>query len=130
MTIKTFDRVAARAVQDEAEKALEAIATKYGLTVAQHGGTIEPLCLVAKFAFRVTDQQATETAARKAFDQYCTLFDMTPAHFGAVFSYKNSTYRVSGLNLSSGKYPIQATRHDGKVMRFSKDIVRSVTLAA
>lgn len=128
MTITKFDRKNCKLIQDEAVAALKAVASKYGLDVAQHGGTIGDLQFVAKFAFKVTDQKAVADTAKAEWDRHIVYFSggLKPEDFGATISWGGRTFVITGLMLNRSKKPIKARdTGNGKDYVFtSNDVAR------
>ena len=125
-TVTKFDRKTCKLIQDEAAAALKAVAEKYGLDVAQHGGTIGDLQFVAKFAFKVTDQKAMADTAKVEWDRNCHYFNLKPEDLGAMFTWGGRTFVISGLMLSRSKKPIKARdTGNGKDYVFTdRDVLR------
>jgi hypothetical protein len=116
--ITQFDKVTCKAIQDEMVAALQAVAQRHGLTVRGHGGTIGALDFVAKVRFEINDPAAATAAAKTEWDQYCSLFNLKPEHFGQSFKYGAGLYTICGLALGRSKKPIKAKSFAGKMYVF------------
>jgi hypothetical protein len=124
--IAKFDKATARVFQKEALAALKPLAEKYGVTVTEAGGLIEPTRFTAKFDFKTADAGAKAVEqAQTDFRQYAQLFDLLPEDYGKTFKHGNHTFTITGLKLGAPKYSLTARRSDGKLFKFrAEDIAK------
>ena len=136
MTIKQFDRTAVRAVMNECEAALQAVADKHGLKLVRKGCSYrENECPVAfKLLTTVTDAAGdVVTPEAQDFKRCATLFGLKPEDLGRVFlSPTGKRFRICGAKPRNRKYPILAKCVlTDKVYKFPEDqVVRALVLAA
>ena len=57
------------------------------------------------------------------FKCYCGLYGMTPTDLGRTISVFGTTYTITGLSMKSRRFPVLATRADGKVFKLPQDAV-------
>lgn len=113
-----FDKPTLRALTDEIHQALDAIAAKHGLRVERNRCTFFPESFVFKATFFCGEGTDKTAVARKEFETYCHLFDLTPEDFGREFTCQFETYRIVGLKPERPKYPILGLRlKDGKTYK-------------
>lgn len=62
--------------------------------------------------------------ARRDWDRYCPMFNLTPADFGKTFHLKNQRFEVTGINPGAPRFPINAKRADGKLFRVPASAVK------
>jgi hypothetical protein len=104
----TIDRMACRKIAARAQEALEAVAAEFGLTVTVGGGSYDP----TTNSFRPKVEFAAADAAQREFEQYATLYDLSPDDFGRTFTSQGRTFTVAGVAPRSPKRPILATEGD------------------
>ncbi len=119
MTIDRIDRATVRRLTDEAEKALEAVAEKYGMTLKRGNGRFSPDRLTVKFDFAV----ATESGAPADFARKAAMLGLPEDCYGAAFTSGRTTYTVTGINLRRPKYPISGEGPKGGRYKFTADSV-------
>jgi hypothetical protein len=116
-TITKMDRDATRRINDALKNALESTAALLGLNVSVRGGTFDPL----DGTFRPRIEFSVAGADRLAFDRVCELVGLTPEDFGREFTSRGRTFRVTGVNPRSPKFPIVATCVEtGRPYKFQK----------
>jgi hypothetical protein len=124
--MKQFNKITCQALAREIEAALQAIATKHGLTVNSAGGTFSDVEYTSKMKFRVADAGAVESAERTDFSVNCSFFGLTADHYGRQFTHKGETYKLIGFT-SRAKFCVK-TRSvvGGRTMLFSEQILKLV----
>lgn len=133
MAITSLDTKTANLLQKEMTEALQGIALKHGVKITAAGGTINPnhVDVFLKFRVEVSDIGAKDTARKQEFDQYCELFGMKPEHFGATFTSRGQTYKISGLELRRRKFPIRAVEiASGKELLFTEEVAKRLSPVA
>lgn len=118
-----FDRPSLRILGEEINAALQAVATKHGITLKYGGCSFTP----TEARFRITGfipTDGAETPEAAEFKHYATLVGLLPEHLGQTFECNGNTYRITGMTRRGGKYPILAERN-GKGFKFT---VRSVKI--
>jgi hypothetical protein len=103
MTLTKMDKLAAKALGDATQKALEAVAREFGVTVKAGGGKYDPAA--GTFAPRVEFTLASQDGApvgkdAAAFRQYAEVGliegGFTPEHLGATFTHRGEVHKVVG----------------------------------
>lgn len=122
-----IDRAALQTIQQAAQKALEAVAEQYGLTITpapgrySNGATGQ---ITFSLALPTADGQA-QTAEEIAFKRHATLWGLTPEDLGETFAMSGKQYRITGANPKKPKYAILGIRvSDGKSFGFPYEGVR------
>lgn len=107
---QVLDKATIREVAAEAQAALEAVATKYGMTVQVGGGSYDPE--VGEFSPKVKFTLADPDAERRAFavlapSVWCeTAPDavVLPTDYGTVIKNGTKSFRLVGLNPRAPKF--------------------------
>jgi hypothetical protein len=108
-----MDRNKVKEISADVEAALQAVATKHGLTVSVRGGVFTQGSFKPRVEFKTGD------ADRAEFEQYARAFGLTPEMFGKTFAAPGGArYRIAGLRLNSRKRPVLVQRLDGKQFVF------------
>lgn len=102
--IKSFDKATVARVSAEAEAALEALATKYGLELVRGNGKYNADSYTGAFTFKVVAN--AETGEPADFKKYSKLLGLPDGSFGKVFCYSGKTLKVTGLEIKNRTYPI------------------------
>jgi len=127
MKITRIDRKACRTIDEAAEKALQEVAEKFGLTVKRESGRFDSTKFTAKFSFLAVG----ESGVPKDFRQCASLVGLDPDCYGKVFRSNGEAFRVTGINLRRRKYPVSAERvKDGRSYKFSAENVMWMLRAA
>lgn len=111
MTIKSFDRPAVRAVMDECEAALRAVAERHGLTLVRKTCSYrENECPVAfKLLTVVTDDDGeVVTPEAQEFVRNAAWYGMQASDLGREFTLRGKRFKVAGSKIRNRKYPIIA----------------------
>lgn len=66
-----------------------------------------------------------ETKEAKNFKNNAQIFGFEESDFGKAFQFKTHSYKITGLSPRFGKFPILATREDGKIFKFPATSVLS-----
>jgi hypothetical protein len=125
MSIKSFDKPTCRTLGMEIEAAVAAIAVRHGLKASYGGGTFD----ASKFTCRLhlelsADNPNAANVEREKFVQWCRLYDLTPADYGAVVnSARFGELTIIGFEPSRPKFPIKVRKADGSVSVFSRDLL-------
>jgi len=114
--ITRFNRATCSTVGTEALAALQAVADKYGLTVARKSGNYSD----ASFNVTLTFSAKTGSGVPADFARSAPLIGLKPEDYGKTFTtYGGKTYRVTGINLRRAKYPVSAEDvNTGKGFKF------------
>lgn len=128
MTIKQFDRTAVRAVMNECEVALQAVADKHGLKlVRKNVSFLGHECPVAFKLQTVTTDDDGEVVMPEAqdFKRHAVLFGLKPEDLGCEFTAPSGKrFRIAGAKPRNRKYPILAKCVvTGKIYKFPEDVV-------
>jgi hypothetical protein len=119
MTLTQLDRASVRRLTDEAERALEAVAEKYGMALKRGTGSYSLDRLTVKFDFAVT----TESGAPADFAGKASRLGLPEDCYGAAFTSGGTTYTVIEINLRRPKYPVSAEGPQGGRYKFTADTV-------
>jgi len=130
MPIQKFDKPTCRIFAPKIAAALETLAAEYGLKVTYKGGSFDDLTFTAKVQFEVAAPAGGKGRAQIEFETYAPLFNLKPEHFGAEFTTASGTFKLSGLAPGRSKFPVLATRADGKAFKFTEAVIAKITGAA
>ncbi len=120
-TAKTMDRPTVRTISDEAEKALQAVAKKFGLELKRKSGRFSSTSLTTKFEFSIKGQSPQVTE----FKKFASLVGLKETDFGKTFTSQGDTFTISGLNLRAKMYPVLAvSSRNGKTYKFNRNDVK------
>lgn len=128
MTIKQFDRTAVRAVMNECEVALQAVADKHGLKLVRKNVSFrENECPVAFKLLTVTTDSVGEVVTPEAqdFKRCAAMFGLKAEDLGREFTAPSGKrFRICGAKPRNRKYPILAKCvMTDKVYKFPEDQV-------
>ena len=131
--IASFNQSNVEELSRQVQRALEAVAAEHGLVVQRGNGKFSPGTFTPKFSLStvITVVQDNGTASPTAksvpssFTSGAARVGLQPNDFDRSFTSNGRRFRVTGLKLSSYKYPVLALCiNDGKTYKFSGDIVR------
>jgi len=112
-----LDKHSIAQLQTEMEAALQGVAKKHGLVIAQAGGQYDPAgaaTLRFSVAVRMTDG-SVQSKERIAFNEFHKLVGLTPEDYGRTFTFGGRTYTVDGLTPS---LKVHTKRDDGRPYTF------------
>ncbi len=123
MKITAFNKVNLALLGADMQAALAPVAAKYGLSVKKGTGRFTDRNYTTKLEFNLLNAEGKDTTAEDQFKRLAPILGFRPEDFGKEFLAQNQLFRISGVKPSSRKFPILATRADGKVFKFPKTIV-------
>ena len=131
----TFDSATARTIGKEAEAALSAALAKHGITAKYAGGKLDgSLRFIPKFELtaKMSDASGNSvTPEGEEFKKYARNMGLQPSDLHRKFISNGTVYRITGLNRSRLKYPIDARRvSDDKPFKFPLSVVAIALKAA
>jgi hypothetical protein len=95
---------------DDARRALEVVAEKYGLTVAMTNAKHRDTGAGFWFEFSIADDGEKEDAQRRAFALKCccrvTQYQVQAEDYGMILTHKGMRYKLVGVNTDADKYPL------------------------
>ena len=123
-----LDKTKTRTLAVESEKALAAVAKKFGLVVRRAGGKFDSANATLKFDFSVVATDGTVTTPEVSdFKRNATRFGFMPTDLGRTFVGNDGLrYKIVGMRSRAHKYPVIGEAFvTGKRLRF---MARSVKL--
>lgn len=122
--ITEINRAACRLVDAEALAALEAVATKFGLTVKLKPGSFNSNMFRSSFEFATVGEngQSNDSAAQE-FRAWAFAHKIPESALGADFVSRNRTFTLVGYSRRSAKYPFLARSEDGRTFKFSLETI-------
>lgn len=115
-----MDKATTKKLAEASAKALEAVASEYGVSVRYKSGNYSSTTASLKFEFSdIGDDGVVQTRESEAFTQLAHVYGLKAEDLGATFESRGRTYTIVGLNGRARKMPIQATRDDGKSFKFT-----------
>jgi len=125
VSVTRFNEQNLREIREALESALAIVEEETGLSIEL--GSCRFLPHSAKFKVEVKtvdrDGRAFDEGAAN-FKVFAKDFGLEPEYLGRVFVSNSIEYTITGLKPRNKKYPIIATRADGKSFKFSHLLVR------
>jgi hypothetical protein len=119
--IKQIDRQNIKVIEQAIlAKLRESLGSDFGLEFNFKGGNFTPGNAVLKLEVAVKNPDGTiKTRAAEDFKLLCHRFGFKPEHFGATFTVRGTTYKITGLVPKRYSMPISAERvSDGRGFKF------------
>jgi len=114
-----MNKTEAGVVRREIQEAIKPILESHGLALTSCNARFDDT------TFNLTVKSSDPTAPLDKWElQVVGLPDKTPA--GTVFRYGNRTYTLTGINLRARKFPINATRDDGKQFKLPESAATAI----
>jgi len=114
-----------RIIRRKIDEALATIGTEHNITIKTTGGTSYTTnSFRMKIEGATINEDGVSDKQVENFEKYATLLGLTPADLGKTFTYKKSTYTITGLKASNPTYPVQAVNQNGKQYKFPADAVK------
>lgn len=129
--MKTIDRNACKQLSADMLEALKAVALKHGVQFSYKGGNFSSSSANFRIeAAVVGDGGVAETADRRCFKQYASLFDLKPEWLDKSFVHGNDTFTIIGLNTRKSKNPVLGkSANNGKTYIFPANTVKTLMIA-
>ncbi len=128
-----FDRQTVKNTRNELQAILETLSKEMGCQIKVAGAMFardgSNCTFKVEFAAISADGTA-ETKEVTAFRELAAIYGLRPDDFGKTCVSGGQEFTISGLKPKAKRYPILATRPDGKVYKFSEDMVRIALTAA
>jgi hypothetical protein len=110
-----------RRIHAEVEEMISVIAEREGLTLLPKSGTYtRDGSVTVKFEFKSSGDEEKEKESQRLDGRALGLPD---GSIGKSFKSRGRTYTITEINLRRRKYPVGATRDDGKTFKFTSDVV-------
>ncbi len=128
-----FDRPTVKKTRDKIQAVLDILSKELGCQIkvgrasfARDGSncTFKVECAI------MSADGTVETKEVTAFRKMASLYGLSPNDLGKVFTNAGEKFTISGLKPKANKYPILATRSDGKGFKFPVDMVKLALAAA
>lgn len=126
MTIQSFDKPTLNILRAKLAAALKEVADSTGLKIEV--GSCRFNSNIASFKLEVaTVGQNGQVNSREAeaFKREAHFFGLQPTDLGRSFRSGGHTYKITGLKPNSPRFPVLATRMDGKGFKFPSDSVKA-----
>ena len=121
-----MDRAKAKVVRAALEKALKTIDPALGLNFEIGNGRYS----YTEIEFKVIALEKSSGSSSRAeadWKKYAASFGLSEVNLGDTFMLRGKVFEITGLKPRSHKYPVLATRSDGKVFKFpAEDVVMNV----
>ena len=133
-----MDLKMAKKINEASQKALETVATEFGLTLSPKSGSYDPS--TGTYTFKI--EFAEDGADKREFERSVRLLTgarqdgtygqlLAPEALGAKFCHQGRDFVLTGINLRAPKFPLQAKcLSDGKSYKFPQNIVRLLPQAS
>ena len=114
MEIKSFDRPTLKVIGEAIDKALYAVAREYDISIKRGGGAFDATNFRFKVECSIIVKGTVVTKESQQFKQYASLYGMKPEDLGKQILFGGKAYKITGLRLTSRKFPVMAERYDGR----------------
>jgi hypothetical protein len=123
---KVFDRAFLKRLRDEIDAALAPIAEEYGITLQLGNASFSPDDVTFKLKGHIIRAPGEMSREAADYKKYAGDYGLNPNQYalGAKFRHRNSTFEITGLKMSSRKYPVLCRNHNGKTYKFPVDLVK------
>ena len=117
-----MDRDKCKAIRAVIDNALKGVGEPLGVKITIGGASYDTH--VANFKIEFADIVAGQAMTKEveAFKRMATLHGFQPEDLGKPFAFRRRMYKICGLKHGC-KHPLLAERDDGKVYRFSADLI-------
>ena len=109
-TLNNFGRNEHRLISTEVIAALKEVGDKFGITFSTKGGEIGGTGGMIKLGVDIKDTAGAASRAKTMWDAYAPRLGLDKDDFGAIFVTAQGSYKITGVNPSAPKYPIEAQR--------------------
>jgi hypothetical protein len=117
--MEKFDRPNLRSLRPELEKALADVCAKHGITATIGSGSFTEFECKFKLILNLEGSNESNTESNSQFfELYAKSYGLEPTDLGKTFMVNNNLYVITGINPNRPKFPIAATRSDGKKFKF------------
>lgn len=120
-----MDRSKAKKIADRAVALLAGLEDEFGVKITSKGGTFGNTFYTMKLEVAEVNGGVVESKDAVNFTRYCKQFGMVPEMLGGIFRTSKTTYTVRGLAPQAVKYPVLASNGNGRMFKFSADVVKS-----
>ena len=128
--MKTLDRNACKEISADMLEALKAVALKHGVQFSYKSGNFSPSSATFRIEAAVIGEGGiAETADRRCFKQYASLFQLKPEWLDMSFRHGTDTFTIIGLNTRKSMNPVLAkSANNGKTYIFPANTVNALML--
>jgi hypothetical protein len=124
--IKTFDHETVTEMYEEVDKALLAVAKKFGIKLkrgkVKYSSAQASFVVVANILSKDGEVKTTEGEAWKV---HCKFYGFEKEDFGREFRCNGKIFKIAGLMPRKFKYPILATNVNGRRFKFPAETVKN-----
>ena len=118
MKLTTIDRTNLRMIKDDINRAVQAVAEKYGVSIEMGSASFSATSATAKVIIAVVADNGTVRSPESvAYENYKELYGLKK-NLGETFIQNGEAYTIKGLATRSSKYPIIAENRQGKSYKF------------
>jgi hypothetical protein len=125
MKIEKITRALCKTLRDELNAALVPLAKELGVTI--HCGNASYSDNAVKFKLEVAVEGYDPE--KEEYEQMCLLYRLKADQRGEAFNYNGHHYTLAGISAKARKFPIIATRDDGKKYKLPEHAIKSLQKA-
>jgi len=127
--ITSLDKNNLKTLRSAMESALEQVTKQYGVKFRVGSARFSPDAATFKVEVATVSTDGVVNTKKVAeFKHCCHQYGLKEEHLGVYITYNGMQYKISGLFLSSWRYPILADRiSDGKTFKLPESAVASLT---
>jgi len=126
--INEFTRKNLRELLDAMETALQEVSKEYNVNIKLGRAKFSSETFDVKFSGSLASIDGkSKTREEIDFERYAFRYGLTPEDLGKEFDFVGEKYKIIGARPRATKYPICATKGDGKTYRFrARDVKRGL----
>lgn len=125
MKISSVGKPEHRLISAAVIAALKAVGDEFGVDFSSHGGELGSNRGMMKLRFDVRGVGGVSNV-QTTFERHAQMVGLNPNCFGKTFQSRGIFYKVTGLNISAPKYPVECERvHDGASFKFTVNTVNT-----
>jgi hypothetical protein len=123
-----FDRPQVKLVREVIQKELDKLAQNMKMTIRVGNASFTPTTITFKVAVAAIGEDGkVHSPEAENFKKFAVMYGLQPTDLGRQFRswHGNELYTITGLSPRRSKYPIHASRSDGRRFKFGAGEVKA-----
>jgi hypothetical protein len=108
--LTSFDRPACRLIRERLEAILKPLAEELGVAITLGNARFSETTVNFKTEVAIIGENGAETKSVRDFRRMAPVYGMKEEHLGLEFAFNGDTFKITGAQPSSRKYPILAQK--------------------
>lgn len=125
MKIEKITRALCKTLRDQLNAALVPLAKELGVTIRCGNASYSDNAVKFKLEVAVDGYDPV----KEEYEQLCLLYRLTKEQRGEAFTYNGHRYTLAGISAKARKFPIIATRDDGKRYKLPEHAIEGLQKA-